>query len=635
MPQADSKAESPALAFPGFPDFRANVTYCPVQFFTVTIPHSSRGCVRLVGYMIRRVLGWVDEHGNPTEERLVFSNRELAEAAAISRSAIPEVLEEALGARFIRCASRPSPHLSDRPARSGAYELLWDEASPYTDDPREFRGFYFPEAWITCETQTGKEVRRAKASRKNIPNAFFDVVIPQEPLSVVRTVGALLFYSIQWGKGGERKAPVSKSITELSVLTKLSRHHTHEALSRALDVGYVERVAEGTFDPQAGLNSKAATYAIRWLPEAGVRTSEQPSQKHAELTATVQKGERGLETQRPKKVNGETAQKGERERPKKVNGERPKKVNGIILKLDPKTLDPKTTAAEPTPVTAVPVALAAAAVKKLESIGFDLKTAQTLAEKRSPDVISRQIGWLPLRNAMANPLGLLRRAIEDDWPEPKVPTKLDETTAARTFAEHFYGAYQGTPDQPATNVFKQDEGEAERFLAAIGVSSNNLEQAKELGRRFGQFVRAGQGRDPKAKPYLSGALVQFGSAFRRKLRAASEASTQTAIQAAKEAHQDAFSAEYMAYLGLREKSCQTASPAFYEAFANEWQKRCDEMANGRVRLSAQTLARLQTDTARIHAFVEYARKTGGFPILEFWDWDAQENPTPFRQGAPP
>ena len=44
--------------FPGFPDFRANVTFVPLQFFTVVLPHRSRGCVRLVGYMIRRLLGW-------------------------------------------------------------------------------------------------------------------------------------------------------------------------------------------------------------------------------------------------------------------------------------------------------------------------------------------------------------------------------------------------------------------------------------------------------------------------------------------------------------------------------------------------------------------------------------------------
>jgi hypothetical protein len=46
-----------SLAFPGFPDFQSNVTFCPLQFFTVVIPTSSRGCVRQVGHTLRRLLG--------------------------------------------------------------------------------------------------------------------------------------------------------------------------------------------------------------------------------------------------------------------------------------------------------------------------------------------------------------------------------------------------------------------------------------------------------------------------------------------------------------------------------------------------------------------------------------------------
>jgi len=50
----------PTPSFPGFPDFRANVTFVPIQFFTVVLPHSSRGAARIVGYVLRKILGWVD-----------------------------------------------------------------------------------------------------------------------------------------------------------------------------------------------------------------------------------------------------------------------------------------------------------------------------------------------------------------------------------------------------------------------------------------------------------------------------------------------------------------------------------------------------------------------------------------------
>lgn len=629
MPEALDHSTSPALSFPGFPDFRANVTYCPVQFFTVVLPFSSRGCVRVVSYMIRRVLGWVDAEGNPTEERLAFSLSELSQAAGISRRAVPDVLQEAIERRFIRCVRQPRADTLGRAARSGAYELLWDHDGRYTDSPDNFSGFYYPEAWTEVSVEGENDVRRAKASRKNIPNAFFDVVIPNEPLSVVRSVGALLFYSIQWGTGGERKAPVAKSITELSNLTKLSRHHTHQAITTALQTGYVERISDGIIDFNAGISSRCATYAIRWQ-RGPVRMSEQASVQPPIRALPVQKGERENQGDRCKKVNGEPVQKGERDRCKKVNGDRCKKVNGIILKQDPKTSNTKTAAApsdDPTPPAA------AAASILLEGIGFDSRTAHELSTAFDHERIARQVGWLSLRNASSNPLGLLRRAIEEDWPEPKGRQQAHEPIAGRAFAEYFYGAYQGTPGEGATNIFRGDAAEAARFLEAAGVSETEVERAQELGRSFGIFVRAGQGVDSKTRPHLSSALVQFGNAFRKNLRSKGAVRDMEARQRARKAHHDAFQAGYMGYLGAAEKSCQTGNTALYEAFHQDWQRRLADMASGPLRLSGATLERLGSEAARLHAFFDFCRKSGQLRLLDFWEWDGQQNPTPFKEAS--
>ncbi len=110
------------------------------------------------------------------------------------------------------------PDATGKPGQSGVYELCWDVTGSYTDAPALFRGFYYPEAVIVKEREGAATVRRPKAARKNIPNAFFDHLLPRERLSVIRVVGALLFYSIQCGPGGERRMPVSRSITALSRL---------------------------------------------------------------------------------------------------------------------------------------------------------------------------------------------------------------------------------------------------------------------------------------------------------------------------------------------------------------------------------------------------------------------------------
>ena len=126
--------------FPGFPEFRANVTFVPLQFFTVVLPHRSRGCVRLVGFMIRRLLGWVDTEGNPTHEQLEFSYRELVNEAGLSRDSIAEALAEAQAHQLIECVRAPRPDGPGHPAQSGLYALRWGEI--YTDSPDQFAGFF-------------------------------------------------------------------------------------------------------------------------------------------------------------------------------------------------------------------------------------------------------------------------------------------------------------------------------------------------------------------------------------------------------------------------------------------------------------------------------------------------------------
>ena len=416
--------------FAGFPDFRANVTFTPIQLFTVLLPHYSRGTVRIVGYVIRKVLGWVDEDGNPRQEQLRFTHAELVRAAGVSRNLVGVALREAVAGHFLRCVRPAHRHLAGKRSQSAVYEVCWDPSEEHClHDPKAFRGFCYPAAVVVEEQEGPRTVRRPKSSRKNIPNAFFDVLLPRERLSVIRVVGALLFYSIQWGPAGERKVAVSRSITELSRLTGFSRQHVHAAVVEACHRGYIEQVDAGCFDLAAGRESRPATYGIRW-------------------TASGPPAALGAEEERPQKVNGATAQKGERERPKKVNGEQPKMVNGINIKEEHKT--PQTTATTPPPATAVAPAAAAAVsgYELLVKAGFDEPTARRLASLRSGEVIQRQVEWLALRAATRSRLGLLRRAIEQDWPKPQgVAPELTETALARgrLFASHYYAGYGRWP----------------------------------------------------------------------------------------------------------------------------------------------------------------------------------------------
>ena len=605
-------------AFPGFPAFQANVTFVPIQFFTVVLPQCSRGTVRMVGYALRKVLGWVDEHGNPTRGQLQFTYRELIEKAGVSRGAIGETLKEAVAGHLLRCAQAPSPHLTGQAAQSAIYELCWDEAGGYTDDWAEFRGFYYPEAAL-LPVREGATVRhRPKAARKNIPNAFFDVLLPREPLSLIRVVGALMFYSIQWGPGGERKEPVCLSITELSRLTRLSRQHVHEAVMEACRRGYIEQVDAGCFDPAAGQDSQAATYGIRWTMSASP-------------TRPVE--------ERFKKVNGASVQKGEREEFKKVNGERFKKVNGISIKTELKTR--QTAAGSPEPPTAKPAEAeaAAAAVAVLVKAGFDEETARRLASQCAREVIQRQVEWLPLRSPSRNRLGLLRRAIEQNWPKPEgaessatLPAASQEQ--ARLFASHYYAAYHGYDGPAATEPLPKDLTVAGQFLARLLRPEGQESLIPEWGREFGRMICAKHQGDAKAKPNLSYTLTLFGDQFLRQVQGEASTRRKEALGKAKERHQAAFYSNYEQYLRQTEIAVQRASPGLYADFLERRRQTRHHMTGGLVLVSAETLAKFDGERSRLLSLADFLAKHPQHPVLDFWEWDRRLNPHHFGSNKP-
>ena len=623
----------PQPAFPGFPAFRSNVTYVPIQFFTVVLPYSTRGTVRIVGYVLRKILGWVNEQGEPTCEQLQFTYRELVEQAGLSRAGVAVALQEALKNHFLRCLQTPPPDPKESPKCSWVYGLCWDTTGGYTDNPAIFQGFHYSEAAVFEEADGTSAVRRARSARKNIPNAFFDYLLPNERLSVIRVVGALLFYSIQWGPGGERRVPVSKSITELSHLTQLSRQHVHEAVQEARQRGYIELVDPGCFDPKAGQNSRPATYGIRWMTSpAAARAAATVPAGTLLPESSVQIGER-TKGEEFRKVNGAPVQKGERTEFRKVNGEAFKKVNDISIKTESKT---KQTAAEGAgAMTGAPDF--AAAVALLVKQGFDKPAARHLAQQRSLEVIQRQIEWMPFRTATKNRLGMLRKAIEENWLKPEgaasaVPTAGE--ALARLFAAHYYGAYHGLSGPAQTEPFPKDLQAAGQFVAGLLELRRDENLVPEWGRQFGQLMRAKHQGDPKAKPNLSYALTLYGGLFLSQRQREAAAHRKKALGTAKERHQAAFYVRYEDYLRQTEIALQKADAALYAAFLEHRGETRQRMNGGLFLASADTLAKFESERSRLLCFAEFLHRHPEHPVLDFWEWDARLNPQRFGSGHP-
>ena len=598
--------------FPGFPALRANVTFVPIQFFTHVVPHCSRGTVRVVGYVLRQILGWVDCDGNPTRDRLELSYRELVEKAGVSRDSIGPALDEAIEKKFLTCLRDPAPDISGKRGQSGLYGIRWDETGPYTNDSQGFKGFYYPEAAIVEEVEDGCLAPRPKAARKNIPNAFFDYLLPREPLSVVRVVGALMFYGIQWGKGGERRVDVTKSITELSCLTRISRHHVHAAVVRARGEGYIVQVSPGRFDRDAGAASESASYAIRWTELAA-------SAAGTTTWGPVGKGVRD-EGNRSEKVHGGPVQNGERDRSEKVNGKESEKVNDIRVKTGILKSTTAAVAAEvsrPSPC----VGDADEVIERLRSLGFDIFAAREIATKHPAEVIRRQIDWMPLRAAKRNPLGLLRRAIEQDWPVPAAARQSSSADpAAVTFASNYYAGYHGNPGPAETQPGPKDIEAAGGFLARLRKLGGSGQSAAEMGRRFGSLVRGRHQASPGAFPHLSLTVVAFGDLLLADHERRQSSQTRGDDERAAKERERRFLASYLEFLATRETHLREARPELMAAFDRGWAESLKKAPTGKVCVPEKWLKACGSEANRLEALAVFLERHPEHRIPDFEEW---------------
>jgi hypothetical protein len=155
------------------------------------------------------------------------------------------------------------------------------------------------------------------------------------------------------------------------------------ALKHALNAKYLVCVEAGRFDPDGGRQSKSATYALRWLNEAAAASIG------------------------PKTPPADTPNSDRSEKPTDIQITR----RNNILKQN--------------------AGAVAASFEKLIEVGFNPSAAIAIASRYPIERILNQIDWLERRTATKNRLGLLRRAIEEDWAPPgKRPGRLEQANSA-------------------------------------------------------------------------------------------------------------------------------------------------------------------------------------------------------------
>ena len=163
----------------------------------------------------------------------------------------------------------------------------------------------------------------------------------------------------------------------------------------------------------------------------------------------------------------------------------------------------------------------------------------------APEVITRQLAWLPLRHSTRNRLGLLRRAIEEDWPKPEGHGDDEGQQRGRLFASHYYAAYHGYEGEAKTEAFPKDTLSAAQFVERLLALRNEPKLVPEWGRQFGGFIRRQHQADSKARPNLAPAIVLHGDEFLRRLDSNRTASVRTGRHKAEAARHAALWPEYL------------------------------------------------------------------------------------------
>jgi hypothetical protein len=262
--------------------------------------------------------------------------------------------------------------------------------------------------------------------------------------------------------------------------------------------------------------------------------------------------------------------------------------------------------------------------------GFDEEAARSLASKYPLERIQEQIGALLLRKVNRNKLGMLRKAIEENWPIPDSVRTSEQTSKEIEFVGCFYAALAGSEGDPTVLPSRQESDQAEKFLGAIArVLGRDIDPAT-LGRSFGGFVKRNQSQEKSAIRSLALAVRGFGDGFFAKLEEDERKARRQVIEEARKAHQDQFTEDFDQYESSLLTVFAVENPELVKAFEEKNNRRLVRMKDMSPKFVEQFKARLEDPLEKARMFAEFLRDEKKLEMLDFWKWDELHNPAPFR-----
>jgi len=561
LPKQHTDTYAGTASFAGFAAPTSNTTFTPNQFFDVCLRFHSRGVVRLVAYLIRQTLGWCDADGNPLHERVKVSYGELVDKAGISRGQIRGVLDQAIAARFVECVQAGKASTARSKAESAYYQLRWDSRPKYVKDPEHFQGFF-----------------ESDGNRTDIPNQFFDRVVPTEPLSVTKVVGSIIRFSIGFQAArGRRRQQVALSYRDIERYARICDTHTLSEAIRGAELShYIFKVQEGFFDRNHGARSRKAIFTLRWADSS-------PFYSTGSKTPAGGSGDDRFEN--PSGTGSKT--------PTENRFENPSGIETKLIKEIGKQQQ------------------AEAATQQAEALlrteGFTEAAARALSSSYPEAQIVQQLAWLAGRAPRQNRLGMLRKAIEENWPAPQKDRHAD-LLPGYEFAQHFYAGLAGNPGAPVAEPSSRDVELAKQFIDRLITFKPAAIEPSAWARVFAGYVR--ERKQQRDVPSLVLALRLHGDAWLLHFAREQARRLDQMLERKRAAHRKVHEAAWLRFLADAEESCRRSKPSEYTAFTVARESSRWQVQGG--------------DSERMR-LVDFQRH---FHLPDFWQWDGEFNEHP-------
>ncbi|XAI97028.1 hypothetical protein [Planktothrix phage Pag-JY44] len=579
----------------------------------------------MVAYLIRKTLGWSDAQGNPQNPEALVSYKELIEKAGIGRARIREAIDEALEKKFIKCLKPGRAHSQGQEGCSALYSLQWDDSERYVTKPEEFEGFYSGNGNLT-----------------HIPNQFFDYTIPIETAAVVKVVGVIIRHTIGFQtRFGFRRQQVALSFTEIMRKAGIaSRSTVNLALKEAMEKNHVTRAIEGRFDAKQG---QAATYSVKWSDDSATEQVYDDSSKIApDGSDTNQTQIRTRETKSVPKSNQVTdrsdgseialdkrskiAPNGSEFEPFSVpESNQPEFQNQTTIKTTSLNNPSKQHRSQQgASDDAVGVSFAEA-VDLLVSQGFSLSVAQTLAKTHTYETIKNQIEWQKDRQASRNKLGMMRKAIEENWPQPQAAQSTKEEEQGESFARAFYRSLAGRSGVSLLPMTARDTKLGESFMQALAEEGIEAESPEEEGSAFGDFCRQMQKDSKSPARSLSLLITFYAESWMVNRLTSHEQKAEQDEQESRAAYESRLQPAYLEYQCQAIAQAMNHNPEWVEEFESRLASQMERMRDLSPRFFNQMEKSLQDPAERLALFGEDLKKHRPHAVLDFWAWDKEVN----------